>query len=44
MLNQGKSLRDLSEPELLKVTRQVMALKPFQRLESVAQNMYRIGG
>jgi cyclic pyranopterin phosphate synthase len=44
MLNQGKSLRNLSETELLKVTRQVMALKPFQRRESVAQNMYRIGG
>ncbi len=44
MVNQGQSLRNLSETELLKVTRQVMALKPFQRRESVAQNMYRIGG
>lgn len=44
MLNQGRSLRDLAEPELLAITRQVMALKPFERIESVDQHMYRIGG
>lgn len=44
MLNQGQSLRNLSPSELLNLTQQVMKLKPFQRRESVAENMYSIGG
>lgn len=44
MLNQGQSLRNLSEPEILAITQQVMAMKPFERIESLAQPMYRIGG
>lgn len=44
MLNQGQSLRHLPPRELLQLTEQVMKLKPFQRRESIAENMYSIGG
>lgn len=44
MLNRGQSLRHLDTTELLAVARQVVAWKPYERLESVDQNMHAIGG
>lgn len=44
MIDQGRSLSGLSEPDLLAATREVMAQKPYQRLAEVQQDMNQIGG
>ncbi|PIQ23212.1 GTP 3',8-cyclase MoaA [bacterium (Candidatus Blackallbacteria) CG17_big_fil_post_rev_8_21_14_2_50_48_46] len=44
MLNRGESLRNLDPAGLEQATQQVLAMKPITRLDSISQDMYRIGG